>query len=210
MPKRKAKNEDPEDLQSFLNDIHKETEGSSDDKVVDTILKAISAEDGDLDEHDDEEAAGSKQEEHQKEEEDAAEEDEEEEDDDDDDDKYFIDDEGNCYIKTTPRKQKELQKKLKQAAVKPGRPVRSVVSKATNKCGYPLIYTSVNLITYLILLLSHQSASGQIATKSRHIEGTTSAQGEYRSSCPGSGDQVEAERAASSTGTSSKSTRHQG
>nr|XP_016924808.2 transcriptional repressor CTCFL [Drosophila suzukii] len=132
MPKRKAKNEDPEDLQSFLNDIHKETEGSSDDKVVDTILKAISAEDGDLDEHDDEEAAGSNQEEHQAEEEVAAEEEEEEEEDDDD-DKYFIDDEGNCYIKTTPRKQKELQKKLKQAAVKPGRPVRSVVSKATNK-----------------------------------------------------------------------------
>jgi len=45
---------------------------------------------------------------------------------------------------------------------------------------------------------------------SRHIEGTTSAQGEYHSSCPGSGDQVEADRAASSTGTSSKSTRHQG
>ncbi|XP_016955831.1 transcriptional repressor CTCF [Drosophila biarmipes] len=129
MPKRKAKNEDSEDLQSFLNDIQKETEGSSDDKVVHTILKAISAEDGDLDEHDDEEAANSKQEEQQSEEDVAAEEEEE----DDDDDKYFIDDEGNCYIKTTPRKQKELQKKLKQTSAKPGKAVRSVVSKATNK-----------------------------------------------------------------------------
>lgn len=37
--------------------------------------------------------------------------------DDDDDDKYFIDDEGNCYIKTTPKKQHQLKKKLKPTSV---------------------------------------------------------------------------------------------
>ncbi|XP_017009569.2 transcriptional repressor CTCF [Drosophila takahashii] len=120
MPKRKAKAEDSEDLQSFLNNFHKETEGSGDDKVVHTILKAISAEDEDEELQEEEEAPGSEQE-------------EEQEEDDDDDDKYFIDDEGNCYIKTTPKKQKELQKKLQKAAAKPGKATRSVVSKATNK-----------------------------------------------------------------------------
>ncbi|XP_016987896.1 transcriptional repressor CTCF [Drosophila rhopaloa] len=131
MPRRGKKDEDSEDLQSFLSNFHKEIEGSSDDKVVHTILKAIRAEDGDLDEEEeqDAEAGKSKPEEEEEAEEDA----EEEDDDDDDEDKYFIDDEGNCYIKTTPKKQKELQKKLKQAAARPGRPTRSVVSKATNK-----------------------------------------------------------------------------
>lgn len=38
---------------------------------------------------------------------------EEEEDEEDDDDKYFIDDEGNCYIKTTPKKQHKIKNKLK-------------------------------------------------------------------------------------------------
>ncbi|XP_017063352.1 transcriptional repressor CTCF [Drosophila eugracilis] len=126
MSKRTKKDEHSEDLQSFLNNFHKEIEDKSDDKVVHTILKAIRAEDGDLEENDDEEAAA---EEEQHAENDAEEAEEEEE----DDDKYFIDDEGNCYIKTTPKKQKELQKKLKQAAVKPGKVTRSVVGKASNK-----------------------------------------------------------------------------
>ncbi|KAI8041734.1 transcriptional repressor CTCFL [Drosophila gunungcola] len=116
MPRRAKKDEDSEDLQSFLSNFHKEIDGSSDDKVVHTILKAIRAEDGEVDEEAGQyaEADKSKQEEQQAE--------EEEEEEDDDEDKYFIDDEGNCYIKTTPKKQKELQKKLKQAAAKPGRP----------------------------------------------------------------------------------------
>lgn len=37
----------------------------------------------------------------------------EEDDEEDDDDKYFIDDEGNCYIKTTPKKPLKLKNKLK-------------------------------------------------------------------------------------------------
>ncbi|XP_017043325.1 transcriptional repressor CTCF [Drosophila ficusphila] len=129
MPRRTKKKEDSEDLQSFLNNFHKEIDGSSDEKVVDTILKAIRAEDGDIDEEDEvvDEAAKSTPEEQQ------ADEDAEEEEEDDDDDKYFIDDEGNCYVKATPKKQKELQKKLKQAAAKPVKATRSVVSKTTNK-----------------------------------------------------------------------------
>ncbi|EDX09555.1 GD13065 [Drosophila simulans] len=130
MPRRTKKDEDPEDLQTFLNNFHKEIEGNSDEKVVNTILEAISAEAIDLNENG-EEAGGSKPMEEAEEEQLAdAEEAEEEED---DEDKYFIDDEGNCYIKTTPKKQKELQKKLKQAAAKPGKATRSVVSTATNK-----------------------------------------------------------------------------
>lgn len=130
MPRRTKKDEDPEDLQTFLNNFHKEIEGNSDEKVVNTILEAISAEAIDLDENG-AEAGGSKPMEEAEADLDHAEEAEEEEED--DEDKYFIDDEGNCYIKTTPKKQKELQKKLKQAAAKPGKATRSVVSTATNK-----------------------------------------------------------------------------
>ncbi|XP_017128523.1 transcriptional repressor CTCF [Drosophila elegans] len=124
MPRRAKKDEDSEDLQSFLSNFHKEIDGSNDDKVVHTILRAISAENGEVD---DEEEAGQDAEADKSNQEEQQAEREEEEDDDDDEDKYFIDDEGNCYIKTTPKKQKELQQKLKQAAAKPGRP------KATNK-----------------------------------------------------------------------------
>jgi len=59
MPRRTKKDEDPEDLQTFLNNFHKEIEGNSDEKVVNTILEAISAEAIDLDENG-AEAGGSK------------------------------------------------------------------------------------------------------------------------------------------------------
>ncbi|KAH8333347.1 hypothetical protein KR067_006452 [Drosophila pandora] len=108
MPRKARKVEEPEDLQSFLNSIPQEAEGGSDDKVMDKIMEAIEEEDAvqnliDVDEED-------------------AEEEEEF-----DEDKYFIDDEGNCYIKTTPKIQKALQKKLKDAAEK------KPAGKSTNK-----------------------------------------------------------------------------
>lgn len=65
---------------------------------------------------------------------------EEHEQDEEDDDKYFIDDEGNCYIKTTPKKQHQLKKKLKPATVSTSTPatkttgitVRSATRAASN------------------------------------------------------------------------------
>ncbi|XP_020817125.1 transcriptional repressor CTCF [Drosophila serrata] len=124
MPRKAKKAEDPENLKSFFNNFHKEIGESSDDKVVNKIMKAIDAEDGDLTLEDDTDQEEEKPEE-------GEDEDEEEEF---DEDKYFIDDEGNCYIKTTPKKQKELQKKLKEReADKPGRNTRSATNKATNK-----------------------------------------------------------------------------
>lgn len=112
MPRKARKVEEPEDLQSFLNSIPQEVEGGSDDKVMDKIMEAIEEEDAvqnliDVDEEDAE--------------------DEEEF----DEDKYFIDDEGNCYIKTTPKIQKALQKKLKDAAAKKAKLKQA--GKSTNK-----------------------------------------------------------------------------
>ncbi|KAH8380508.1 hypothetical protein KR009_011150 [Drosophila setifemur] len=100
MPRKARKAEESEDLQSFLSNFHKEIEGGSDDKVVHKIMEAIEEEDADhLKEEDDDDA-------------------DEDEEGEFDADKYFIDDEGNCYIKTTPKKQKELQRKMKEAAAK--------------------------------------------------------------------------------------------
>lgn len=80
-----SRDSDSEDLQTFLRNFHKEIEdGSVDAKDA----KALEDDDGDTDE-------------------------ERVQDDEDDDDKYFIDDEGNCYIKATPKKQNQLKRKLK-------------------------------------------------------------------------------------------------
>lgn len=129
MPRKAKKNQDGENLKTFFNNFHKEIGEGSDDKVVNRIMKAIDAEDGDLDYEDD---SDQEAEQPSAEGEGADEEDEEEF----DEDKYFIDDEGNCYIKTTPKKQKELQKKLKEKTEKPGKNTRSATSKATNKGRY--------------------------------------------------------------------------
>jgi len=174
MPRRTKKDEDPEDLQTFLNNFHKEIEGNSDEKVVNTILEAISAEAIDLDENG-AEAGGSKPMEEAEADLDHAEEAEEEEED--DEDKYFIDDEGNCYIKTTPKKQKELQKKLKQAAAKPGQATRSVVSTATNKCELPFAIYVRAFVSLARLFVSHQFAASQIDTESDYFEASPRTQG---------------------------------
>lgn len=130
-------------------------------------MEAISAEAIDLDENG-AEAGGSKPMEEAEADLDHAEEAEEEEED--DEDKYFIDDEGNCYIKTTPKKQKELQKKLKQAAAKPGKATRSVVSTATNKCELPFAIYVRAFVSLARLFLSHQFAASQIDTESDYFE----------------------------------------
>lgn len=113
MPRKARKVEEPEDRQTFLNSIPQEVEGGSDDKVMDKILEAIEEED-----------AGQNLIEE-------VEEDEAEEEEEFDEDKYFIDDEGNCYIKTTPKIQKALQKKLKEAADKKAKLKQA--GKSTNK-----------------------------------------------------------------------------
>jgi len=102
---------------------------------------------------------------------------EREEEEEDDEDKYFIDDEGNCYIKTTPKKQKELQKKLKQAAAKPGKATRSVVSTATNKCELPFAIYVRAFVSLARLFLSHQFAASQIDTESDYFEASPRTQG---------------------------------
>ncbi|XP_022208217.1 transcriptional repressor CTCF [Drosophila obscura] len=114
-----------EDLQSFLNNFHKEIEDGSDDKVVHKILKSIRAEDG-VDEGDEDYVEVSEEEQSG---EDADYDPGEEED---DADKYFIDDDGNCYIKTT-KKQKELLEKLKSSAKKPSKTTRPSAGKASSK-----------------------------------------------------------------------------
>ncbi|XP_017036103.1 transcriptional repressor CTCF [Drosophila kikkawai] len=125
MPRKAKKAEDPDNLKSFFNNFHKEIGESSDDKVVNKIMKAIDAEEGDLTFEDDTD---------QEEDKAAVVVEDEDEEEEFDEDKYFIDDEGNCYIKTTPKKQKELQEKLKEReAEKPGKNTRSATSKATNK-----------------------------------------------------------------------------
>lgn len=83
---KRTRDSNSEDLQTYLRNFHKEIEDGNVDE------KEVEAEYN---------AEVEQQEENQ---------------DDDDDDKYFIDDEGNCYIKTTPRKQEQLKKKLKQQA----------------------------------------------------------------------------------------------
>ncbi|EDW37728.1 GL21090 [Drosophila persimilis] len=123
----KSSNKKSEDLQSFLNNFHKEIEDGNDDKVVHKILKSIRAEDGVAEDDDDYIVEVSEEE--QAENDDDYNPSEEE----DDEDKYFIDDDGNCYVKTTPKKQKELQEKLKNSATKPDKTTRSGASKPSNK-----------------------------------------------------------------------------
>ncbi|XP_017956560.1 transcriptional repressor CTCF [Drosophila navojoa] len=105
-----TRNSDSGDLQTYLRNFHKEIEDGS---VDDKEVKA------------DDDTEVEQQEENQ---------------DDDDDDKYFIDDEGNCYIKTTPRKQEQLKKKLKQQATSKASdkedvsiPIRSTTRAASSK-----------------------------------------------------------------------------
>ncbi|KAH8317019.1 hypothetical protein KR074_011036 [Drosophila pseudoananassae] len=118
MPRKARKVAEPEDLQSFLNSIPQEIEGASNDKVMDKIMEVIDVEDAvhNLIEEVEEEAV---------------EEEDEEEEEEFDEDKYFIDDEGNCYIKTTPKIQKAVQKKLKEAADKKAKLKRA--AKSPNK-----------------------------------------------------------------------------
>lgn len=142
MPRRTKKDEDPEDLQTFLNNFHKEIEGNSDEKVVNTILEAISAEAIDLDENG-AEAGGSKPMEEAEADLDHAEEAEEEEED--DEDKYFIDDEGNCYIKTTPKKQKELQRSSNRRLPSRGKLHVPWSVQPPINVSYPLPYMCVHL-----------------------------------------------------------------
>ncbi|KAM8708888.1 hypothetical protein ACLKA7_015801 [Drosophila subpalustris] len=84
MPNRKS-NSDSEDLQSFLNNFHKEIEDGSSEAKNAKDKESVIGDDAEKEEEDEE----------------------------DDDDKYFIDDEGNCYIKTTPKKQHKFKSKLK-------------------------------------------------------------------------------------------------
>ncbi|KAH8270171.1 hypothetical protein KR018_005100 [Drosophila ironensis] len=110
MPRKARKAAESEDLQSLLSNIQDEIEGASDDKVMDKLLEAI-------EEEDHVKAPKNKVDEEEEEDEEAEAEEEEF-----DEDKYFIDDEGNCYIKTTPKVQKELEKKLKDAQAKKSKP----------------------------------------------------------------------------------------
>ncbi|XP_034482656.1 transcriptional repressor CTCF isoform X2 [Drosophila innubila] len=101
MPNRK-RDSDSEDLQSFLMNFHKEIEDGN--------SEARNAKDLNAKDVDDEEK-------------------EEENEEEDDDDKYFIDDEGNCYIKTTPKKKLKLTNKLKPPVV--SKPAAITVRSAT-------------------------------------------------------------------------------
>ncbi|KAH8239090.1 hypothetical protein KR032_000508 [Drosophila birchii] len=126
MPRKAKKAEDTPSIKAFFNNFHKEIGESSDDKVANKIMKAIDTEECDLTLEDDTDPKEKKPQ--------VADAEVEDEDEEFDEDKYFIDDEGNCYIKTTPKKQKELQKKLKdREAEKPGINTRSATNKATNK-----------------------------------------------------------------------------
>lgn len=84
---RRKRNSDSEDLQSFLNNFHKEIEDGSSEAKNAKDKESVVGVDAEKEEEDEE----------------------------DDDDKYFIDDEGNCYIKTTPKKQHKFKSKLKPA-----------------------------------------------------------------------------------------------
>jgi len=101
MPNRK-RDSDSEDLQSFLMNFHKEIEdGNSEHKNAKEVNSKNVVEE-EKDEEDEEE---------------------------DDDDKYFIDDEGNCYIKTTPKKKLKLTNKLKPPVA--SKPAAITVRSAT-------------------------------------------------------------------------------
>ncbi|XP_023173217.1 transcriptional repressor CTCF isoform X2 [Drosophila hydei] len=116
---KRTRDSESEDLQSYLRNFHKEIEdGSIEDKEVKADDVAM-----------DDDAEGEEQEENQ---------------DDDDDDKYFIDDEGNCYIKTTPRKQEQLKKKLKQQTSKA--PIREEISiRSTTRAASSKTSKAINL-----------------------------------------------------------------
>ncbi|SPP77515.1 transcriptional repressor CTCF [Drosophila guanche] len=121
----KSSRKSSEDVQSFLKSFHKEIEDGSDDKVVHKILKSIRDEDGVTEDHEGFAVASEEDQSEQDEDYDPGEEE-------DDGDKYFIDDDGNCYIKTT-QKQKELLEKLKNSAKKHSKTSPAKAAKPSNK-----------------------------------------------------------------------------